>query len=813
MTDHLANSDIEATRDCQAVRPQRWPARLATLGVAAFGLLVALAYPGIGATQSAETAAAPSDDEAIETIMVTARKRSESVADVPEAISVFSAESLQDFNIQNFSDYATKVPNVSFTYGGGPTGFADARSVAIRGITGQNLTGTAGATGFYIDDTPVPGSVDPRVLDIDNIEILKGPQGTLYGESSLGGNVKLVTKQPDLNENGYGYMAEAGLTSGGGSMDGGGNFIGNLVLVPDHMALRIVLFANHDAGYLTRTYPNPSDPNAVAAETNPNQAVSRISVGDQGADGSGGGSLALRWDVTSAFTATMRVMFQDTSYHGFDATYAPLPSFTPVYTLNRAFNVQPEASDDWALPSLDLKYAGTGWSIVSSSSFFYRHTSDIEDSTYGTDQVFNYYYGVPQGTIPPQPYLWDGEHYHNQATEELRFSFDPIDNWSGTFGGYYSHTHTRFTIPPTYANGLAAEDLWPTNLIWQQTNPGLQKDSSLFGEVYYKFLDKFNLTLGARQYWLAQESGYTANGFLNDGYQPNVPQSNSESGFSPKVSLSYQATDAAMIYASASKGFRAGGAQSVLSFCSQPGLPANDIAHLQSDTLWTYELGTKIQPQPGLLITADVYHIVWDNLQQQVALACGFYFDVNGNQAQVNGAEIEATGRIARGLELRLTGGWEHTDINDPGPLGAVGIAQGSQILGVPTWNASVGLVYTQPLTSTLKGIISADYSYTGDSLSLLNGGTGAEVTRPAFSLVNLRFGVERGDYEMSLNVHNLLDAKPNLGDLGYVGYAQFVANSSGAAIVGPSGYPTTVIPQVATMQPLTVMLQFQKRL
>jgi outer membrane receptor protein involved in Fe transport len=812
MKHSITTSNVIADSSCAAIGARRAAVRAGALGAAVAAVLSGMAYPQLAAAQAADTSAVA--DDQIETIMVTARKRSESVADVPEAISVFGAEALQDFNIQNFSDYATKVPNVSFTYGGGPTGFADARSVAIRGITGQNLTGTAGATGFYIDDTPVPGSVDPRVLDIDNIEILKGPQGTLYGESSLGGNVKLVTKQPDVNENGYGYMAEAGLTSGGGSIDGGGNFIANLVLVPDRMALRVVLFANHDAGYLTRTYPNPSDSDAVAAESNPNLAVSRISVGDQGADGSGGGSLALRWNVTNDFTATARVMFQDTSYHGFDSTYAPLPSYTPIYTLNRAFNVQPEASDDWTLPSLDLKYAGTGWSIVSSSSFFYRHTSDIEDSTYGTEQFYTTYFGLPQGTPPQQPYLWDGEHYHNQATEELRFSFDPIDNWSGTFGAYYSHTHTRFTIPPTYASGLVTDGLWPTDLIWQQTNPGLEKDSSLFGEVYYKFLDKFNLTLGGRQYWLSQDAGYTANGYIDFGYQPNIPENNSESGFSPKVSLSYQATDKSMVYASASKGFRAGGAQALLSYCAQGGLPAQDIAHLKSDTLWTYELGTKIQPQPGLLITADVYHIVWNNLQQQVALTCGFYFDVNGNQAAVNGAEVEVTGRIAPGLELRLTGGWEHTDIDNPGPLGdpGIGVLEGSQVPGVPTWNASVGLAYTQPLSGTLKGIISADYSYTGNSLAVLNGGAGDQVTRPAFSLVNLKFGVERDAYELSLNVHNLLNTKPNLGDLGYVGYAQFVANAAGQVTYNGAGLPT-VIPQVATMQPLTVMLQFQKRL
>ncbi len=131
-----------------------------------------------------------SDNTTLDTVVVTARKRDESLAEVPISVTVFTAQTLEAYNIQSFDDYATKTPNISFAYGGGPTGIADARTVAIRGITGQNLFGTAGATGFYIDDTPMPGSVDPRVLDIDNIEVLKGPQGTLYGESSLGGNVR-----------------------------------------------------------------------------------------------------------------------------------------------------------------------------------------------------------------------------------------------------------------------------------------------------------------------------------------------------------------------------------------------------------------------------------------------------------------------------------------------------------------------------------------------------------------------------------------------------------------------------------------------
>ena len=214
--------------------------------------LMSLGAPALALAQTAPptpapAATAPAKD--LETIVVSARKRDESIIEVPVAITAFTAENLQDYNIQSFTDYATKTPNMSFSYGGGPTGISEARTVAIRGITGQNLTGTAGATGFYIDDTPVPGSVDPRVLDIDNIEVLKGPQGTLFGESSLGGNVRLITKKPDFTKDDFGYSVDSGVTAHGGSPDGGASAIGNVVLVPDKLALRAVAFGDHEAGY------------------------------------------------------------------------------------------------------------------------------------------------------------------------------------------------------------------------------------------------------------------------------------------------------------------------------------------------------------------------------------------------------------------------------------------------------------------------------------------------------------------------------------------------------------------------------------
>jgi iron complex outermembrane recepter protein len=261
-----------------------------------------------------------------------------------------------------------------------------------------------------------------------------------------------------------------------------------------------------------------------------------------------------------------------------------------------------------------------------------------------------------------------------------------------------------------------------------------------------------------------------------------------------------------MIYASASKGFRSGGAQSLGTFCTLPaGLSPSDITQLKSDTLWTYEVGTKVQvPHPSLLISAAGYHIDWSDLQQQIALPCGYYFTVNGGKATIDGGELEATGHLTHSVSIRFGAGYEHTKITDPGALRFAGVPTDSRIAGTPAWNLTLGGVYTRPVTSSMDGFMAVDYSYTGNSVSLLNSGNGSFATRPSYSLVNLRLGVDFQESEVSLNIHNLTNAKPNLGDIGYVGYAQH-------PVVGGVIDGSHIIPQVATLQPLTVMLQYRK--
>jgi len=772
------------------------PGRLVGLGIP---LLLAVLGWDRGAL--AQTAGVVAGNGALEAVIVTARKRHESLAKVPESITVFTAESLAAFDIQSFDDYATKTPNVSFVYGPGSTGISNARTIAIRGITGQNLFGTAGATGFYIDDTPVPESIDPRVVDLNRIEVLKGPQGTLFGESSLAGNVRLITRRPDLHTDSLSYMVQAGYTSGGGSADGGASVIGNLSVIPDRFAIRVVLFGNHDAGYLVRTFPDPRS----AASSNPFLAAPRSRVGDQGAQVTYGGSMTALVEVGDRMAARIRVMFQNTEDKGFPATFAPLPAFLPVYALDRAFDVQPRAADRWVLPSIDLTFRGNGFSVVSSTSYFYRRNQDIEDSTYGTQQILTGYYGV--STLPVQPFVWNQEHYHDQATQELRLSFDQVHGISGTVGAFYSRTHTSLSIPPTYASGLVAATAhnsvvgpWPNDLLWTDYNPATQKDVSVFGELYWTFLRRYTATLGARRYWLDQTTDFTADGFNNFGPTLSDPQHSKQSGIDPKLGLSVQATNAALVYASVSEGFRAGGAQPFLPFCALPELPVSDITHLKSDTLWSYEVGTKVQMlESRMLLSAAAFHIDWRNLQQQIALPCGAYIVINGKAARIDGVEVELSGWIAPSLQVQFGAGYEKTDLAEPGPLGLVGLTPGSRILGTPAWNASLGGIYNHAITAMLEGFVAADANYTGNSVSLLNGGGGVTATRPSYLLANVRIGIRRHQSELSVDVRNLTNAKPNLGDIGYVGYAQY--DHAGA-----------IIPQVATLQPLTVLLQYREK-
>jgi iron complex outermembrane receptor protein len=732
------------------------------------------------ATSQPESA---TSEPALQEVVVTARKQSESISDVPVSITAIGADSLKAFNIQSFDDYANKIPNLNFAYGQGGLGVTTSETIAIRGISGTNTTG------FYIDDTPVPNTMNPRVLDIERIEALKGPQGTLYGAASMGGNVRLISNQPDVDNNSGNYMVQGGATSGGSSPDYGGSAVGNMVIIPGALAVRVVAFDQHDAGFLTNTFPGP---NGSGTE----------SLNGQGGDRIYGGSITLRLKVSDNFDATFRVLDQQQYNTGLPEAYAPLPEFVPSsYILNRTADVPEGAWQKSFLSALDLEYRGDSFKLTSSTSYFYDGQDEWENGTEGTGETIERFYGVNLNPSVGLPYSL--VNFMNSFTEEARASTTFSDSLSSIAGVYYNRKWYNGGIPTVIVPGLESNGLYSSNMLYDGNTWSRSDEFAIFGEVYYKFLDKFTLTLGGRNFHLKQSFNQYANGFFNGGPSTEPNLSSNQTGFSPKAALAYEFAQHANVYASYAQGFRPGGAQvPPPPFCSQgEGTVAGvNLEQYKSDTVDTFEVGVKsdVLNNHGYFSVA-VFQTLWKDMQQSVVLPCSYGITENTGEARIRGGEFEFNGEVLHGLQVRAGLGLLDAKIVDQGS-GLLTV--GERIFQVPRVNGTLGIVYTSPRQFwNLGPYISADYSYMGNRISQNN--TNPEpLTEPSYSLVNFNTGVTFGNSDLSLYVKNLTNARPNLGDIQQTAYPQVIKE--------PNGQLEDYL-EVGLLPPLTVGLQFKQ--
>jgi iron complex outermembrane receptor protein len=733
-------------------------------------------------SHSGPDAVVPADDSAstsaagVGEIIVTARKQKESLIDVPESISVLSSSTIDRLGIQDFADYATKIPDLSFSYGSGGLGFADSRTVAIRGISG------VGTTAIYIDDTPVDEAMDPRILDVERIEVLKGPQGTLFGQGSLGGAIRLVSQKPSLTEDTFKYAGSLGGTSYGGSPDYGFNFVAGMP-VNDFLALRVLGFVSHDAGFVTRTFP------LAGGET--------ASLDNQGAQLSYGGSISALLHFNDQWEVLVRLLAQQQDNHGLPVTYAPLPEFEPTsLTMDRSVNIQEYANEHWLMPTVQVTYQGNGWNIVSATSYLDRWVTETEDATEGTITASEAFFGyTPQSVVEP----WYQAFHTKHLTEELRTTIAPGARISGTVGAYVSDSATANVIGPYQMPGLESSGLFPTDLGWFDDVNNVAKENAIFGEAYLTPLDDTTITVGLRKYWLRQRFEYLANGLFNGGSSA-ADTPNSQNGVSPKFAAEYKFDHDTSVYASAAKGFRQGGGTTPLpAFCASDlaaiGLTPASAARYTSDTVWSYEVGSKAQVlDRRLLITGALYMIDWQDIQQPVFLpTCGFTFTTNAGAARSRGAEVELAGQIFPGLDVRAGVGYDNARITEQGRSSAL---PGSFVHEVPELTATAAATYTQPLTAAIDGFVSTDFSHVGSSTSAISSFS-SPLVRPAYNILNLRIGARRNHDELSLYATNVTDTRANLGDINPIGYVRY--QNDGA-----------ILPRVAVQRPFSMGLRFE---
>lgn len=753
------------------------------------GLLAGSMGPGVQAQTDKPVMGA----EEIEEIVVTARRKDEALIDVPASITAFSSGFLKRQNIQSFSDYAMKIPNLSFQYGQGSdfsaTGFSGGRITTIRGVAGENTTA------YYLNDTPIPSSVSPQTLGLDRIEVLKGPQGTLFGASSMGGTLRFITQKPSLTENSYAIEAQGGRTQSAGA-DYGLEALASTVIVPDRMALNFSLGYTRESGFLTRRFPDPYPDGSL------------VEKDDQGRNDLLTGSVALRTSLTDQLELTFNVLAQDSKLSGYPAAYVPLPDYQPVsYTLDHDRDVEEYSKDRWGLGSVVINYDGAAFSLVSSTSYFTRRVEEQEDVTEGTNRFMVDFFEVDlnSAAFPARNIVKD-----RRFTHETRLSFDEeqlMPGLSGITGVFYQRDTLTFHQPSIEIPELAEAGYDPAYLS-DFRFPAHEDNRAIFGELYYEIWPKLTLTLGLRQYWIEQkDDGFGSTGFFNSPEGDfTSAQRNKQSGLVPKFVASYELGDEGNVYVSAAKGFRVGGSQPALTndFCdpelSDLGLTKNDIKAYKPDTLWSYELGAKTKLADGrFTLSSAVFQIDWSNMQQSIFLPdCSLSFLSNAGKARIRGGELEVSGQLLEDVPLTIQLGLGYSDgkLLDPGLLLQ---EPNTQLAQVPALTGSISAFYKTPISQGLDLFIAADYSHTG-SVKVVNN-KGGFLTRSSFNMLNGNIGLSFGNSELLLYGKNLLSKRLNYGDLYANGFERQEVLEGG---------DTQRLPRAAVSRPRQIGLQYR---
>ena len=661
----------------------------------------------------------------IETVVVTAEKRADTLQNIPMSITAFTSDSIERQGITDFRDYAVHVPNLAFAYTDNVTG---GQSPALRGIFG------GGTTGMYLDDSPLPESLDPDVADIDRIEVLRGPQGTLYGARSMGGTIRLITKQPNADQL-EGTLHGTVSDSEHGSINAGVDGAINVPLIKGELGVRANGFYHTESGIFDR----------VAAPGAPvNYGVHKGVDGDWNA----GGQIAARWSLLdNKLVITPRVTFEQVKTSGLHLADYRAGNFTQV----RLFDQSEAGGGSWHLYTLTAQYSASFGDFVLATTKFDRSFHASEDFSEMAELL-----------IAPIPVaaVMRAKSGNDNFAQEARFTSNFNGPFQITFGAFYQNSDNTTVFPPTPVVPYF------TNVFSQNLDTRVT-ETAVFGQATYDVTDKLRLTAGAR--WFDNKVKFVGS---QDGalvFPQTFAGTQKENGINPKFAVEYKVTDDAKVYATAAKGFRIGGVNSYSSLlCAGDlaalGLTPAQVQSYNSDRLWEYEAGAKTSWfNHRLIANAAVFDIEWSGVQQNVALpTCGFALTLNAGKARSRGFELETTAALTDSLTVNLGTGYTDAVITNGGIV--TSIAPGTRVQQVPLWTATAGADYDFDIAS-LPSYLHLDYAFVGKSYSA-NNSTATPRLRPAYGLTNMRVGSHIGNWEVDLFADNVFDVAANLADI-----------------------------------------------
>jgi outer membrane receptor protein involved in Fe transport len=695
---------------------------------------------------SAADAAEATDTQGLQEIVVSATKRSEDLQNVGLSITALTADQLESKGVEQFADYANSIPNLSFGIGAADGSLA-ARGIALRGIQGANTTG------FYIDDTPVLETLDPHIVDVSRIEVLRGPQGTLYGAESMGGTVRIITAQPDASAvSGQVHVGTSATEHGSWNQLAEGDL--NLPLVDHVLSVRISGFYQFDDGWFDKAIgPYSAPPTSVQT--------------DVGSMKYYGGQIALRFEPIEGLSFTPRVMYQHIDQDG--VPYAE--NYASNLEQRQVYDIGEGGTDNWWLASFTVNYTVPLGTFVSSSAYFERKTFETEDDT----DVLS----LDVGLASPIQSPITREIGMRRFAQEARFASTLPGPFQFILGGFYSGS----TRPRDYewtGQGLGAATGTSSDLALAFIDSRHAGEYAAFGDASYDILSNLKATVGVR--WFRDTATFTQ--YTNGLFFGGVPQiynasPTSEKGFTPKYLLEYKLTPDILAYASAAKGFREGGNNIALppgpppTGCDQDlaniGATASQVSTYKSDSLWNYEVGFKSSfLDRRFTLNGAAFVIDWNKIQQQISLPlCGYGLTGNSGAARSTGFELEFGGRPVPELTLGLSVGYEDARITEQGLDSPQKV--GAPVYQVPGITGAANAEYERQVTANWSGFGRIDFSHVGGSFSANN----AQINplyRPAYSITDLRAGLRNERYEVTAFVKNLTNERANLGDAIMIG-------------------------------------------
>ena len=702
---------------------------------------------------------------ALEEILVTASKRTESLQDVGMSITAIGSADLQRMGAVELLDFAVRVPNLAMAYEA--DGRFDSSSPSIRGVFGKDTTG------FYIDDTPVNASMLPRISDVERVEVLRGPQGSLYGARSMGGTIRMITKQPDLSES-YGQISADVSTVEDGDENYAVEGSYNIPIVEDVFALRVSGYYGENSGIRDRVFQEswvrPGD--GAVIPTNAPAFSENENVDDESY---WGGQILANWQITDNLSFVPKLIAQKVEADGL-----PFSDVDPEETTEvRFYDTEEDGTDEWYIGSGTFFWDIDAGQFVSTTSYYDRETDEAEEEHTFLHWLFLNVIDIP--VDPLESRLSTIEKYES-FTHETRFTSTFDGPFQFTVGVFYSDTEFDHEYPAALQVGIAdeidrvtgadglGEQIVPNDLIFVTKTITDTDELAVFGELTYEFNEWLSITGGGRWYDTEVKADNASDGFANSG-PTSYNEKQDESGFNPKVLVEAVINDEINVYASGAKGFRIGGVNGNLpeGLCG-PELdalninPAESVSY-DSDELWSYELGFKSTFNNNrVVLNAAAFFIDWTDIQQLNRLACGFQYTANAGEAESKGFEVELNAAITDGLTASLGVGYTDAEITDTG--GVAGVSKGDSIQGVPDWTVNGSVEYLFPFFGDWDGMVRADANYYGDSYSSNNESSSAnQRLRESWSAVNLRAGMLSEQYELVLYVDNATDERANLAD------------------------------------------------